>query len=399
MEPESATLCPACAGGDSRPVYRAAGVPVQSVRLLRDRDAARAFPTGEIDLRFCRSCGFLWNRAFDETLLDYALDYEETQGFSGTFGAFHRELAHDLVARHGLAGKQVLEIGCGKGEFLRLLCELGVGRGLGLDPAFVPARLEGPESQRIEVRRELLAEHHVTLASDAVCCKMTLEHIAAPADFLALVGRSVAARRDSLLFFQVPDVTRILEEGAFWDVYYEHCGYFDPGSLARLFEAGGFAVRRLWGGYDGQYLMIEAQRGAASAARPPRLEEAGVEAFAARAQELVAAWRGYLAAEQAAGRRVALWGGGSKAVAFVSALGDQPALACAVDINPHKQDCFLPGSGLPVVGPEALAALGPTSVIAMNPIYRAEIAAELERLGLAARLLTVERAPEEARAA
>jgi hypothetical protein len=84
---------------------------------------------------------------------------------------------------------------------------------------------------------------------------MTLEHIGQTHRFLETV-RSVANRKDSVVFFQVPNVDRILKEGAFWDVYYEHCSYFSAASLKHLFTRTGFAVQRIWTGYDDQYLMI-----------------------------------------------------------------------------------------------------------------------------------------------
>src|SRR5215472_12686256 len=84
---------------------------------------------------------------------------------------------------------------------------------------------------------------------------MTLEHIGQTHRFLACV-RSVANCKDSVIFFQVPDVARILSEGAFWDVYYEHCSYFSAISLENLFVQTGLSVKRIWAGYGDQYLMI-----------------------------------------------------------------------------------------------------------------------------------------------
>ena len=43
-----------------------------------------------------------------------------------------------------------------------------------------------------------------------------------------------------MVFFELPDTERVLTEAAFWDIYYEHCSYFTPGSLARLFRRTGF---------------------------------------------------------------------------------------------------------------------------------------------------------------
>ena len=58
------------------------------------------------------------------------------------------------------------------------------------------------------------------------------------------------------MFFEVPDVGRVLREQAFWDIYYEHCSYFSPGSLARVFRANRFDVIELAKEYDEQYVMI-----------------------------------------------------------------------------------------------------------------------------------------------
>ena len=85
---------------------------------MRTRDEAVSFPRGSLRLAFCGACGFITNTAFDPAPQDYADSYEETQGFSPTFNDFANDLAKRWVERHDLDGKQVLEIGCGKGEFL-----------------------------------------------------------------------------------------------------------------------------------------------------------------------------------------------------------------------------------------------------------------------------------------
>ena len=77
-----------------------------------------------------------------------------------------------------------------------------------------------------------------------------------------------------------------------------------------------------------------------------------------------------------------LWGSGSKAVAFLSALGEAGnAIECLVDINPHRWARFVPGTGKEIVQPEFLSHCRPDLVVAMNPIYRQEIAADLKRVG------------------
>ena len=89
------------------------------------------------------------------------------------------------------------------------------------------------------------------------------------------------------------------------------------------------------------------------------------------------------------GGRAAIWGSGSKGVTLLNLFKDNAALTHAVDINPHKQGKFVPGTGHPIVGPEVLARVRPDVVFVMNPLYRAEIAQQLQSLGLRPELVNV----------
>lgn len=388
--------CPACLAPSVAAGYAVAGVPVHCVRLHATRAEAEAAPTGDVVLGWCPACGFLFNAAFDAARLHYDALSEETQGFSATFQAFHRTLAAELVARHGLHGRHVLEIGCGKGEFLALLVEAGAASGVGYDPAFVAGRLSTPVLDRLSFVAGLFPDAYDGRPADFVVCKMTLEHVADVLAFVRRVRAGLAA--GTPVCFMVPDARRILREGAFWDVYYEHASYFTPGSLGRLFRRAGYAVDRLWTAYDDQYLIVEAHPGAAAphpAEEPPEALAPAVTAFAGQVTTLRAAWRHALGMWQAAGRRVVLWGGGSKAVAFLALLQPGPAVAAVVDVNPHKHGTYLPGSGYPVAGPDALPTLRPDVVVVMNPVYRDEIAAMLAARGLHAALYALDAPPEQ----
>ena len=177
-------LCPNCRDGSMKIFFSQHSVPVNSCILLQSADEARNFPRGNIDLGFCSSCGFISNLAFDPKLIEYSSRYEETQGFSPTFSAFHRELAQRVVDRYSLQGKKVLEIGCGKGEFLNLVCRLGNNIGLGFDPGYMPDRKETQRAKDVTFISDFYSETYSQHKGDFVCCKMTLEHIPATADFL-----------------------------------------------------------------------------------------------------------------------------------------------------------------------------------------------------------------------
>jgi SAM-dependent methyltransferase len=386
--------CRACGARDIEVFHEQRGIPVNSCLLVADEEAARTFPTGDLVLGWCPSCGFIQNLAFDERLISYTDQYEETQGFSPRFRAFARDLADHWIDRHDIRDREILEIGCGKGEFLAELCERGANRGIGVDPSYVEGRL-GDAADRLSFITDFWSDRYADQARDVVISRHTLEHIPAVGAFMESVGRAVADRPGALVLFEVPDVLRVLEEPAFWDLYYEHCSYFSPGSLARLFRRTGFDVTDLWLAFDDQYIILDATSGptrddvgsgAADRATAAIEDDMARMADAVhRFPERFAAMSGRLrsAVEDAGDRGPAvLWGAGSKAVSFLTTLGIDGQISAAVDVNPHKQDRYLAGTGHHVVAPEALVDDPPATVFVMNGIYREEIGRQLESLSL-----------------
>jgi SAM-dependent methyltransferase len=388
--------CPACGSRGLEIFHEQRDIPVHATVVLDSREEALGYPTGDMQLGWCRSCGFISNPEFDDRLLDYAGRHEESQGFSPHFQTFARGLARRWIDRYGLAGKTVVEIGCGKGHFLEVMIAEGVGKGIGVDPGCGLGRVTGPAAQRIQWVQEYYSPTHDAWQADAIVCRHTLEHVHDVAAFLDTVRRSLGDRRDVAVLFEVPDALRVLREVAFWDIYYEHCGYFTAGSLARAFRASGFDILDLELVYSGQYLVIEARprpEGAAPAAplpqeEAPQVVEDAIAAFRSAFAERIVAWRERLRRARSGGKRGVIWGGGSKGMGYLTALGPDAGIDVVVDINPHLQGRYMPGTGQQVVAPEFLQGYRPDFVVVMNPVYVEEIRAMLERLGLAPTLLT-----------
>jgi len=386
--------CPNCGVEGMRVVYDAGPVPVRSTAILHTQHEALEYPCADLVLAFCSTCGFVSNPIFDPTLAADAEAREDTQSCSPTFETFALALAQDLVMRHDLRHKRILEIGCGKGEFLTLLCRLGENTGVGYDPAFAPGRTD-TSGVNVTFVTDYFDERYTQDAADFVCCKMTLEHIPAPRRLVGNVHKSLAGRAQAVVFFQVPDATRIWREAAFWDAYYEHCSYFCSSALSSLFRESGFQVLRLWRDYADQYLMIEARPTARSPdprsgshVETEHFEELqrDVAEFAGRAHERIRSWRDRLTAYLRQGRRVVLWGGSSKAVSWLNAIGPAAHIDYVVDINPYRQGSYIAGTGQLIIAPVVLRELRPSAVLLMNPIYEEEVRSQLAHLGLSAEI-------------
>ncbi|MBY0423459.1 MAG: hypothetical protein K2Q06_14220, partial [Parvularculaceae bacterium] len=173
--------------------------------------------------------------------------------------------------------------------------------------------------------------------------------------------------------------------------------YFAPGSLARLFRRAGFDVVDIAVEYGDQYLTIEARPLAPGAApSPPLAIEESVAAFATIVDSFssgidatLRGWRDRLDAARRDGKKVVLWGSGSKAVAFLTTLGLDDHVAWVTDINPHRHGCFMPKTGQEIVPPKALTTLGPDIVVVMNAVYVDEIRNDLAAMGLSPEILSL----------
>lgn len=391
-EADQALRCPCC-GGASEEIYKVSSIPVHSCVLLSSPEAARAFPKRDLALAFCRDCGFAFNHVFDESVIGYSTNFEESQHFSSTFNSFARSLAKTIAERCAIRGKRIVEIGCGKGEFLIELCEVGQASGIGIDPGYRADAGRRPTEANVDFIVDRFGPEHWALDCDVVLCRHTLEHIPRVAEFVASVLEIFSSDRlgdsgERWVVFETPDFKRVLEEGAFWDIYYEHCSYFSAGTHARLFRAQGFDVTDLELVYDSQYILQFAKPARGPTAPRLPLEQdlelllRAAEAFPERVRAQRERWLNVIADAHAAGRPIVLWGGGSKAVSFLTTLGLSEEIDAAVDINPYKQGRFIPGTGHPVVAPEALMERPPALVIVMNPIYCEEVKAALSRMRL-----------------
>lgn len=379
--------CPTCGGDDLREFYRVRGMPVLQNLPASSVEEARACVRGDVVLAVCHDCGFILNAAFDADRIRYTPAYENTQAWSPLFQGYMQDVADRLITAHDVRNKTVLEIGCGKGEFLTLLCERGPNRGIGFDPSLPRG---GRVSDRVTLIADLYSPRYAACQGDLVCARHVFEHLPEPGGVLAAVRRSIGDRRDVVVYVEVPDMTWILRHATVWDIFYEHCSYFGRASLRRLFDSRGFVVSAVTEQAGGQYLGVEATPRHPGAATGPT-EDGAAEtaalagAFGARAEGRLQAIRATVDVAPAAGRCAAVWGAGAKGVTLLNILHIAPDLVpYVVDINPDKQGKYVPGTGQRIVSPAQAARLGVDVVFVMNPNYRAEIEAMASIAGIAA---------------
>ena len=383
--------CVICGNRQTKEFVTIPQIPVLCNILWPSKEEATSVRRVDITLAFCSHCGHIFNPNFDPALMDYSQVYENSLHFSPRFQQFAETLAMELVARHALHDKTIIEISCGKGDFLQMLCAVGSNRGYGFDPSYVGDLTVQAGTGKITFIQDFYSEAYANYPADFLCCRHTLEHIEEPNAFLRMV-RATIGEQQLPVYFEMPNALFTLRDLAIWDFIYEHCGYFSADSLRYLFQQHGFQVTDVQPTYEGQFLYIEALPTTQGDVVLPNAGGSNladdVDDFTTRYQQKVATEAAKLAEIREAGQKAVIWGAGSKGITFLNVMQTQGIIDYAVDLNVRKQGMYITGSGQQIVAPDFLQTYQPDVIIVMNPIYMDEIQQMTADLGIKARFIS-----------
>ncbi len=337
-----------------REIFRAEGLPVLQNRVFPTAAEALASPTGDVVLAQDQDTGLIFNSSFDPDLVEYDQDYQNEQACSGVFQS-HLDTVTAVIRRH-FHDRSLIEVGCGKGYLLDHLQAQGYDI-TGIDPAY-----EGNNPRVVKAR----FERNLGLSADGVILRHVLEHVPDPVSFLSSIVAANGGRGN--IYIEVPCFDWICRRRAWFDVFYEHVNYFRLPDFHRMFGT----VLESGHVFGGQYLYVVADL---SSLRGPRFDQTCALNFPGDFLD------GVHRVSSLAGKcdRNAIWGGASKGVIFsVYMKRAGVVLDLAIDINPAKQDTYLPSSALRVLSPDrAMQLLQPgDNVFVMNSNYMAEIVAQ-----------------------
>ncbi len=364
--------CPVCGSHNTAEVMSFSTPRLCNVLFENTADAIAA-DIGSVAISYCRNCTHVFNAAFEETSVRYTTHYDSSLEHSPRFSAFVEDLAKRLVDSYPLAGKTVVEIGCGKGDFLNRLCALSGARGIGFDTSYDES--SGPKTTGVSFVRDYFGDSYSDVCPDLLVCRHVLEHVEHPVAFLRCLREHPGVGPDTFGYFEVPNALYTLRDHGIWDLIYEHASYFTMKSLCAAFELAGYEVCDAGTAFGEQYLFVHVR------ARPAPVVasfadvaamESLIASFSDAYREKIARWINHFAALDPA--EIAVWGAGSKGITFVNAIPGAGRIGALVDLNPNKQGRFAPRYGTPVVSPDHLRASGTKMIVVVNPIYADEIA-------------------------
>jgi SAM-dependent methyltransferase len=339
---------------------------------MKDQYSAMGTPRGNLTLAVCEECGFIFNQTFDESVLKYGENYDNIQSFSCVFSDYLSHLVQHLIVERGIKNCRVIEVGCGKGLFLRKLAERGENICYGFDPSYV-----GPDTDldgRLHFLKCYYGPEWGEIEADVVVSRHVIEHVQDPLDLLNTIRQSLANSPKAMVFFETPCVEWILRNQVIWDFFYEHCSYFSIGSLSTAFEATGFKIESIQHVFEDQYLWLEAT---VSFDEQAVKRKAGIIPYLAnkfgKSERVIKGILSDALQNLKTEGNIALWGAGAKGVTLANLLDpERDWITCVVDLNPRKQGGYIPGTGHPIIGYQQMLKYAIRTAVLMNSNYRQE---------------------------
>ena len=214
-----------------------------------------------------------------------------------------------------------------------------------------------------------------------------LAHVPDLNDFVG--GMKILLKPGGVITMEFPHLMRLVDDKQFDTIYHEHFSYFSFLTVRRVFAAHGLKLfdveelpthggsLRIYGAHDDDASQPETDRARELAERELRAGYEKIDTYSANArgvQDEKRAILTFLIDLKRQGHSIAGYGAPAKGNTMLNFCGvGTDFLDYTVDLNPHKQGHFLPGSHIPIYSPDHLRETKPDVVLILPWNLRDEI--------------------------
>lgn len=348
-----------------------------------------------LHVQTCLSCALVQLPEVSTKELLFPTDYTYYSSYSSTWLEHCEDYVKKMVRKLRLSEIDfVIEVASNDGYLLQYFQGSDV-RVLGIEPAAEVAKVAVIERGiptivdffgKSSAESLLLAYQKPTL----MIANNVLAHVPDIHDFIS--GFSVILADEGVITFEFPHLLNLILLNQFDTIYHEHYSYLSLTALKPVFESHGlrvFNVEELptHGGSlrvsvckeEASWVMDPSVQKCLDSEGPldPRLEHVA-KSVQARTQKVKLDLLDELSRAKEAGLRVAAYGAAAKGNTLLNFVGIKAdVIEYVVDLNPHKQDKYLPGSHIPVLSEEHLKSNPPDILLVLPWNLAEEIALQL----------------------
>jgi SAM-dependent methyltransferase len=344
-------------------------------------------------------CAFVCDRCFLVQLQEYESpaeifsDYAYFSSYSTTWLRHSEVYAGTVVERFGLnESSLVVEIASNDGYLLQYFQERGVPV-LGVEPAANVAAVANERGIRTIAEffgRETAGRLAEERPADLLIGNNVLAHVPDLNDFVSGLANLLAP--EGVLTMEFPHVLELIAGRQFDTIYHEHFSYLSLLAAERTFSGHGlqvFDVEQIptHGGSLRVYCCLadhpREEQGRVAALRRAE-EDAGLQelatyvGFAGSVQEEKREILEFLIRLKKEGNQIVGYGAPAKGNTLLNFCGIRTDfLEYTADLNPVKQNRYLPGTHIPIRAPDAIRETRPDVVLILPWNLREEIMEQL----------------------
>jgi len=374
-------------------VFADLGMSPLSNAFLRSDQLEQMEAFFPLTARVCAEC-FLVQLPAVETPEKIFSDYAYFSSYSETWLDHARRYCEAMIRRLSLGpASQVVEIASNDGYLLQYFAVAGVPV-LGVEPAANVAQVAREKGIETVVRffgvdaaRELAARGK---SADLLLGNNVLAHVPDINDFVG--GLALLLRRGGTITMEFPHLVQLMRGNQFDTIYHEHFSYLSLITVRRIFAAHALAIHdveqlqthggslRIFAGHADEHTPGPAVLALDAEERALGLDDLATYArFAEQVCETKRALLEFLIRVKAEGKRVAAYGAPAKGNTLLNYCGVRTDfIDFTVDRSPHKQGLFLPGTHIPVYGPDRLRETRPDYVLILPWNLRDEIIEQMK---------------------
>lgn len=338
------------------PLLRYENMP-GAAQYLPDAESLESDKGVDLEVCQCSGCGLV---QLSNDPVPYYKEVIRAAAFSEEMKEFRMKQFDSFIRNNSLQGKKIIEIGCGRGEYLSLMQQFGaVAYGLEYsEKAVVQCISNGLKVSRGFVESGKYALDHSPF--DAFFILNFLEHLPDPNATLSGIYNNLAEGAVGLV--EAPNFDMILRNRLFSEFIGDHLLYFTRETLIATLGLNGFEVidcKEVWHDYIISAII-------------KKKAKLDIADFYSYQMQLKGELEGYIQCFK--DKKVAIWGAGHQALAVISLTKLADKIRYVVDSATFKQGKFTPASHIPIVSPEALALDPVDAVIVMAASYSDEVA-------------------------
>jgi len=333
------------------------GMPKAVQNLPEDKDDALASGV-VLDLRQCPFCELV---QLSNTPVPYYKDNIRAGSSSPSMLKRQRDEFNSFIQRFNLQGKNVIEIGSGRGEYLSILDELPVqAYGMEHNPEYIKI-IKEKGLQAFQAYPTDLSGLLDDLAFDAFFSINFLEHAPEPGAFLRSCSKLLS--ENGIGMVAVPDLEFELNDNFLYGFMIDHLCYFTADSLRNTLIFNGFEVIDL---FRNEKLNV-----VTAYFRKRKLYDLSVPMN--KVSEFSKKVNDYMDSILKKEGKIAIWGASHLAFSIISIAKIESKISYIVDSAPFKQGRFTPASALEIFPPQQLNKDPVETIIIMCPEYSDEI--------------------------